>query len=354
MVKNNVDSWWDKIKQKNLSADPKSQELMEEFRNREKLSVIVEKYDDHRLKAYRFVTSPHAIVVIHPDPIKADALAYTSVYDPYYMRHYLDKEYNKKNPFSPTHTHEPLHTFDIALCYNKTFGKQIAQPSMNFPCGNEDQIDEAIPDRLAKALKIDNERYSNFLKQISKSGKEIPEDIIAKNHYQNIGDENFKRIGKAYEKVSQVISGEIIPCFTDFVRNPQFLIGFAPNIAVMRSYVISVRDAENQPYVEAQFYSAVMQCDAGKVKEMIKKDPAILDKTYDGIVLNQLPKLLAANHYDKYVNEDFRKDGKNNKSNYAAINGIVKAAYDKYQKENKQRLEVVGQRAFNPHDNREL
>jgi hypothetical protein len=115
-------------------------------------------------------------------------------------------------------------------------------------------------------------------------------------------------------------------------------------MAVMRSYIISVRDAENQPYIEAQFYSAVMQCDANKVKEIIKKDPDIFYKTYDGIALHELPKLLVESGYDKYVDANFKKGGKDNKNNYSAINGIVSEGYKRAEKARVRNIEVLSTR----------
>ena len=114
------------------------------------------------------------------------------------------------------------------------------------------------------------------------------------NRYKLSAEKILDHLPHPSEEIDLGGVANIIPTAT-YLLSPQEFLVLMPNLAVIRSKTI------DQDCAEAKLYAAILKGDFFRVREIIEKNPDILTKEYDGILLGKLPHILVENEYDRRV-----------------------------------------------------
>lgn len=295
-------------------AEADYREAVESVNKMQKECLLAESYTDRVDKAKIFASSARpTIILIHPKiSDKVPFFGLTSGHQRgaiFFAPKASSSDHVKKRVY----THEILHFTDGEKC-------RVVDEEIKYLRVQQTKDGVAIS---REPCADDEKRYDGSLAKSIVSG--FAQDM--KRLKTILEPEEFSNVERRLKNTVDR-EHEIIPYVTD-IFPPKFLLVNMPNIAVIRAQTI----LRNRP--EAKLYAALLGCDVRTVKDLLARDPSILEKTYDGIPLNELARGIS--RYDELVDSKFKKDGEKNPYSYAKMSEFVQKKY----LENKGKVEVI-------------
>lgn len=304
-----------------FTHDPEEIErLQSQYRTAEETALEHEPYDDRMVKTKLMAEDKLPAIIIDraqlPDLPRPPSARMRN--GGYHIDHYIGKKgtaYYKENSV----THEPLHHYEDRLCLYETTNPttSVNHPRTNEfkgPCGNNVEKHPQLPKKISAAFLSDYNKFKKFMQEPDKIRKQKGyfaiddfKRVSTKYRYPQIPDEEVSnvtgRIHTAFDQTFELCNSsrnpiEVIPNITQDL-NPRELLEYAPNTAYIRSFTIHDDGRD-----ETRLYMNLLQGNREAVRALVQKDPAILDKTYDGIKLVDVARMVR--RYDKVVADEVR------------------------------------------------
>lgn len=286
-----------------------------EYDRAQRAAARIEIYDDRLLKARIFTADKESeVITVYKPPISHPFVGYT----PYHQRKVLVIVPSKIGEGDRVFFHEALHGFDMETCSLEPDGRishisEVVKKakygiSRIEPCGDGKVKDLALNLKLLNAYRRDMERMERVAER-GRDSEDMRLDVV------NQAGPRFAVVNNG----GDIKTMEIIPYATD-VFGPKTFLYCMPNVAIARTdFIIKTPEAE--------FYAAMLRADLKRVKEIVGKNPAILEETYDTVPLHQIAQVLVDAKFDKYVDSKMKTEPK---TRYSTVNDFVQKQYEEY------------------------